>query len=901
MISDDMTNNAKWLYSRCSRARASMGTSLSTLDLCLKIFEVIKETDDEDDIQIPLMEALKDTKQRDVAFIFELCGRAGDLRDDDELTEEALRNIDTEEALQIDIEEEIDDGFNECDLRDDDELTEEVDIIEEEINFDEMQSYQLRTRVLGLNMPTFKELWKYLQEAGWTYTSGVYHIPSAKRQQYNSNKNVSARTILLQMDVDNETSSSLHPQEESDAGEQDEEGPEEFTSPNDLVDYLDEYCMPDYRASPAEIEAQQKLMSTKSKAYQRRNKRLRWELLEVAYRYRSRQRLNQDDDTINNMPSKYGHNNRKCEVCFKGAHPLYPRVACRECRLVVHTNCYGLVDYDEDATTSPTKQRVDEKGLFTCDVCCLENGSYNKAVRWNASQSSGFRIHHHPNAICSLCESNSIAGGMVKIEGEQTKRTRKRSSVSSGFVHLFCINGLLLPKTAEPIMVRTKEKEIQTRLQNALEKCTEKEACGSCGRRKGDLIKCRGKCEKYFHRLCIQIERRNDAQYNARDHLCLGCCIVEEETMSNLPAEKPYTAKRSKTEETEQYFDKRPIKRLATTDEEYVITIPTVKLCATEAEKLHEEPDLSSSLGKIEENYQRKFKEWSFLLATKQSILLYGLGSKKEVLSAFGKTLSNEGDVLNINGYDENIDLYQLCDYINMIFLEGRVATKMDDFSREPNEGMVMMATSVAKKFASTRSRPLFILIHTIDGAGLSNNFSQRSLQALTQSGSKDKCPMIRIAASVDNINTAMSLWSPHVEYGFDWSWQNVNTYTPFLDELRDGPQTTVVEKTKKITSTQKTGVAVMQVLASLAPRHTEVLHQLVTLQQENGSKSIPYATLKEACMQKMITGQESLLRSVLGELSDHDIIKKEKDEGGNEYWCVHAKLHVNDILHFKR
>ena len=54
MIEDDMTNNAKWLYSRCSRARASMGTSLSTLDLCLKIFEVIKETDDEDDIQIPI-------------------------------------------------------------------------------------------------------------------------------------------------------------------------------------------------------------------------------------------------------------------------------------------------------------------------------------------------------------------------------------------------------------------------------------------------------------------------------------------------------------------------------------------------------------------------------------------------------------------------------------------------------------------------------------------------------------------------------------------------------------------------------------------------------------------------------------------------------------------------------
>ena len=115
-IISDGTNNAKWLYSRCSRARTSMGTSLSTLDLCLKIFEVIKETDDEDDIQIPLMEALKDAKQRDVAFILELCGCACDLRDDDELTEEALRNID--------IEEDIDDGSTECDVRNNDELTE---------------------------------------------------------------------------------------------------------------------------------------------------------------------------------------------------------------------------------------------------------------------------------------------------------------------------------------------------------------------------------------------------------------------------------------------------------------------------------------------------------------------------------------------------------------------------------------------------------------------------------------------------------------------------------------------------------------------------------------------------------------------------------------------------------
>ena len=93
----------------------------------------------------------------------------------------------------------------------------------------------------------------------------------------------------------------------------------------------------------------------------------------------------------------------------------------------------------------------------------------------------------------------------------------------------------------------------------------------------------------------------------------------------------------------------------------------------------------------------------------------------------------------------------------------------MDSSPRGPRDGLVAKAVSIAKNFASMRSRPLFLLIHTIDGVGLSDNLSQGSLQALTRSSEKDSCPMIRIAASVDNINSAMSLWSPQVEHKFDW------------------------------------------------------------------------------------------------------------------------------------
>lgn len=867
-----------------------MGTPLTSLELCLKILHVIQKTDEDDDIQIPLMEALKDAKQRDLAFIFDLCERAGDLRDDDELSEETLRAIAADAETYI--EEEVS-----ADLSSQTPQNEHYQSdADETINFDEMQAYQLRTRVLGLNMPSFLNLWKYLQQAGWTYNAGIYHIPRGKRRKAKCRKNSSGISAFALMDIDTEASS--HILDDLDEGELDEEGPEEFTSSNDLVDYLDEYCMPDYRATPAEVQAQQKLLSTKSKAYQRRNKRLRWELLEVAFKDRLNERT---EDDIFNTTSKYGHNNRSCEVCFIGEHPTAPRVACRECRLVVHTKCYGILDYGKGTTGNSKMKRADEKGLFICDVCDNAEGKISatkKETRWIASQSSGYRIHHHPNAICSICDSKSIAGGMIKLEGEEVIQNNKKGSDLEQWVHLFCL-GAVLRQTGELSAVRTNI-DVAAELREKLGCCKGKEICGLCQKKKGDIVKCRGQCGKYFHSLCIQIDRRNDTNYNSIDHLCSDCCTVDEANISQA-SEMTDTNRKRRTDETEQYFDKRPNKRQSAVEGEYAITIPTIKKCVSEAQKL-QQANLSPSFGTIELSYQTQFKEWSYLLSTKQSILLHGLGSKKTVLSAFGEALSNEGDVLNINGYDEDIDLNQLFNYIDQIFLDGRVSvTTIDNSLRDPSDGLITKAVSIAKKFASMRSRPLFILIHTIDGVGLSDDFSQRSLQALTKSSEKESCRMIRLAASVDNINAAMTLWSPQVEHNFDWAWKLINTYRPFLNELQDGPQTTIAKKKQKITGTHKTGVAVLQVLSSLAPRHTEVLQQLVAIQQANANNLTPYADLKQACVKKMITSSDTLLRNILNELSDHNIIYSEKDEDGNECLYVPSQLPLNDIVNFKR
>lgn len=493
-----------------------MQTPLSALQISINVLHFVKSVTEEDAerfSQMDFSEMLKHdcmARKRDLSFTFDVSERALELRMDVEFTEEALRLVASNcrlEAAPLTSEEIGNDdadgdttasGLNEffssrgvdllnSDISDDihtasmrESSTVECtpsdvntdDRCQQQINFDELHCFQLRTRVLGLNIPTFNELWRYLQTAGWTYSNGKYHVPKAFKRSNGrmSNDTLVATTkrIYKHFNLD-DTTRDQDIDHQSDAEESNgEEGPEIFDNPNDLVTYLDEYCMTDYRATPSEIQAQHISHAMKSNAYKRRSIQLRHELLEVVYRDRERKRLEADMLASQSM---YGHNQRPCDVCFKGANSLYPRVACRKCGLIVHTHCYGLLDHSTKERDARTQAKVDEKGYFMCDVCMHTSvdDSENHKERYHSSQSSGWSNHKHPNAICPLCLKSTIIGGMIRItldddddedlgtgifNAKNRKRKSRRSSeLSEIWVHLFCINALPL-KTGSSADVR---------------------------------------------------------------------------------------------------------------------------------------------------------------------------------------------------------------------------------------------------------------------------------------------------------------------------------------------------------------------------------------------------------------------------------------------------------------
>ena len=321
--------------------------------------------------------------------------------------------------------------------------------------------------------------------------------------------------------------------------------------------------------------------------------------------------------------------------------------------------------------------------------------------------------------------------------------------------------------------------------------------CQTCTNRKGDLVECKGGCERFFHRLCLQIDCLDVVGLNAeKEHLCLLCrntdgalhpgdskkvaaatldysskpkAVNARQRSSNANAQRQDKS----TDEIDQYFGRTSGKKSRGEGVRSDIIMPSQQDCVVEVESLYRQSNAAEMFDEFEVQYEQQFYEWSFSMATNQSILLYGLGSKTSVLTSFGQYLSAEGDVVSLNGYNPNIDLNQFLDYMDQLFCGGSQSNQSNPqpsvTPRDLYKGMAKKAALIAQRFASTRSRPLFVLIHNIDGACLRNSFLQDAISTLTSNSRKDGLPLIRVAASVDNVNAAMALWSPQVEHKFDW------------------------------------------------------------------------------------------------------------------------------------
>lgn len=248
----------------------------------------------------------------------------------------------------------------------------------------------------------------------------------------------------------------------------------------------------------------------------------------------------------------------------------------------------------------------------------------------------------------------------------------------------------------------------------------------------------------------------------------------------------------------------------------------------------------------IEDCFKAYGEEWEFLLETGHSLLFHGLGSKKQLLEAFGKKyLRARGDVLSLDGYDPQINIVEILNLLVGLFLNGVDPSSPIDSIESPNDDQVQIgmlstpnqlksanelrAMTIAKALAASHSRPIYLLIQGIDGISLRKDAAQRALSSLVLysnfEGDSDfeSRNLFRIVASIDHVDAPLFLWGLETMNNYSWIWNEVNTHEPYYDEI----EASIKEGPRKIRSTQQEKVDFVfmkKVLKSIAPKHTAIL-----------------------------------------------------------------------------
>jgi origin recognition complex subunit 2 len=346
-----------------------------------------------------------------------------------------------------------------------------------------------------------------------------------------------------------------------------------------------------------------------------------------------------------------------------------------------------------------------------------------------------------------------------------------------------------------------------------------------------------------------------------------------------------------------------------------------------------------------ESNHREAFACWRHYLSTNHSLLLYGNGSKCNLLRHFSETeLTKEGYVLEIDGYDPDVSIDSILDLLVTLFLHGQEPdfnTSIGLIQRHqyhiPEQSGICIdatshvtVTSVERAVAvsralchecatatstSTTYLPVFLVIHSLDGPGLSTEMAQDALAALVINSVPSTSPVaiLRLVASIDHVDAPAALWSATTAASFSWIWQKVYTYEPYIRELsmledEDGPKKKASSTTRPQNQPSKLQeTRVEEILRHLAPRYGEVLQllaklQLKELQAPGHSSWVLFQTFKAACKANFIIDKDSKLRALLTELTDHKMVVCKSSESQSECVTIPFSLgKLKEIAAYKR
>ncbi|KAH8242274.1 hypothetical protein KR038_005924, partial [Drosophila bunnanda] len=275
-----------------------------------------------------------------------------------------------------------------------------------------------------------------------------------------------------------------------------------------------------------------------------------------------------------------------------------------------------------------------------------------------------------------------------------------------------------------------------------------------------------------------------------------------------------------------------------------------------------------TSINAIMEEYRSYFPKWMCILNEGFNILLYGLGSKRQLLQAFHREVLGKQTVLVINGFFPSLTLKDVLDSITNEILDAGISPA------NPHEAVDM----IEEEFSLIPETHLFLIVHNLDGAMLRNVKAQAILSRLA------RVPNIHLLASIDHINTPL-LWDQGKLSSFNFSWWDCTTMLPYTDE-------TAFENSLLVQNSGELALSSMRsVFSSLTTNSRGIYMLIVKYQLKNKGNAtyqgMPFRDLYSSCREAFLVSSDLALRAQLTEFLDHKLVKSKRSVDGSEQLTI--------------
>lgn len=147
-----------------------------------------------------------------------------------------------------------------------------------------------------------------------------------------------------------------------------------------------------------------------------------------------------------------------------------------------------------------------------------------------------------------------------------------------------------------------------------------------------------------------------------------------------------------------------------------------------------------SKIRELNESHKVNFDHWLILFDEGYTVLLHGLGSKRNLLINFHKEMLAKRHVIVINGFFPSLTIKSIIDAICVDLME------MTGVPANPHEAVTLLE----KEMEEIPALRIFLIVHNLDGKMLRNDKAQSVLSRLAN------IKNIHMIASIDHINTPL-------------------------------------------------------------------------------------------------------------------------------------------------